>query len=303
MSRKGAIEGGGVWGGEEEGGSTLVEEDEEEEEEQEGAGPAWLLCGLTVLLPSAMADWTSKEAPPQPSDVTFAWLPSPTFKPEGPPFSLVFLARRRRRLLARDDEGEEAEDEVDVMELGFVFLDFIPAGLVKVDGGAARLLRFPTLAKSLLRLPSDSGSEQGFRNGDLLSLSLQKTTAIEPPTTEPPPPGPVPPDPNRSMPSFPEPTEVPVVLLTPSRTSTDTLDCSLLFRLPPLSFFDLPERPKSFLLLLSRSLSFPIFLARFTEGIPDETEAEPDVTVSEERHLLLVLLDEEDSDWPIFFNA
>lgn len=58
MSRKGAIEGGGVWGGEEEGGGTLAEEDEEEEEEeeQEGAGTAWPVCGLTVLLPSAMAD-------------------------------------------------------------------------------------------------------------------------------------------------------------------------------------------------------------------------------------------------------
>lgn len=57
MSRKGAIEGGGVWGGEEEGGSTLVEdEDEEEEEEEQGAGPAWLVFGLTDLLPSPMAD-------------------------------------------------------------------------------------------------------------------------------------------------------------------------------------------------------------------------------------------------------
>lgn len=206
-------------------------------------------------------------------------------------------------MVARDDEEEEAEEEVDVMELGFVFLDFSPAGLVKDDGGAARLLRFPILVKSLLRLPSDSGSEQGLRNGDLLSLSLQKTTAIEPPTTEPPAPPPVPPDPRRSMPSFPEPTEAPVVLVTPSRTSTDTLDCSLPFRLALLSFLDLPERPKSFRLPFSRSLSFPIFLARFAEGRPDEMEAEPEVTVSEERHLFLVLLEEvDDSDWPIFFK-
>lgn len=57
MSRKGAIEGGGVWGGEEEGGSTLVEEDDEDdEEEEEGAGPVWQVCGLTDLLPSAPAD-------------------------------------------------------------------------------------------------------------------------------------------------------------------------------------------------------------------------------------------------------
>ena len=127
-------------------------------------------------------------------------------------------------MVASDDEGEEADEEVDVMELGLAFLDFSPAGRVREDGGAARPLRFPMLLRSLLRLPSDSGSEQGLRNGDLLSLSLQKTTAIEPPTTEPPAPPPVPPGPRRSMPSFPEPTEAPVVLLTPSRTSTDTFD-------------------------------------------------------------------------------
>lgn len=45
-----------MWGGEEEGGSTLVEDEEEEEEEQQGAGPAWLVCGLTDLPPSPMAD-------------------------------------------------------------------------------------------------------------------------------------------------------------------------------------------------------------------------------------------------------
>lgn len=54
MSRKGAIEGGGVWGGEEDGGSTLVDDDEEEEEQ--GAGPAWPVSGLTDLLPSPTAD-------------------------------------------------------------------------------------------------------------------------------------------------------------------------------------------------------------------------------------------------------
>ncbi|KAF3845728.1 hypothetical protein F7725_002806 [Dissostichus mawsoni] len=152
VSRRGAMEGGGVCGGEEEGGSTLVEEEEEEEEEE---------------------------------------------------------------------HGEEAEEEVDVMELALVFLDFSPEGLDNEDCGAARLLRFPILAISLLR---DRGSEHGLRNGDLLSLSLQKTTAIEPPTTELPVPPPVPPGPMRSMPSFPEHTEAPVVLLTPSRTSTDTFD-------------------------------------------------------------------------------
>lgn len=75
------------------------------------------------------------------------------------------------------------------------------------------------------------------------------------------------------------------------------------FRLLLLSFLDLLERAKSFLLTLSRSLSFPIFLVRFTDGRPDEMEADPDVTVSEERHLPLVLLEEEDSDWPIFFDV
>lgn len=237
--------------------------------------------------------------------MTFVWLPSPAVNPAAPPFSLVFLAGRRRRLVARDDEGDEAEEEVDVMELGFVFLDFSPAGLVKEDGGAASLLRFSILAKSLLRLPSDSGSEQGLRNGDLLSLSLQKTTAIEPPTTEPPATPTAPPGPRRSMPSFPEPTDAPVVLLTPSRTRTDTFDCSLPFRLLLPSFLDLPERPKSFRQSLSRSLSLLIFLALFAEVRPDEMDAEPDVTVNEERHLLLVLLEDEDedSDWPIFFNV
>lgn len=189
------------------------------------------------------------------------------------------------------------------MELGLVFLDFNPVGAVKEDGGAARLLLFPMLDKSLPRLLRDSGSEHGFRNGDLLSLSLQKTTAMEPPTTDPPPPPPVPPDPSRSIPSFPEPTLDPVVLLTPSRTSTETLDWSLPLRLP-LSFLDLPERPRSFL-LPCLSLSFPSFRVLFTEGSPDKTGAAPAVTESEERHLLLVLLEdeEEDSDWPIFFNV
>lgn len=141
-----------------------------------------------------------------------------------PPFSLVFFAMRRRCLVGRVEEGEEAEDEVDVMELGLAFLDFSPAVLAKDDGGAARLLRFPIAVTSLLRLPRDSGSEHGLRKGDLLSLSLQNTTAIEPPTTELPAPVPAPPGPSRSIPSFPDPTEAPVVLLTPSRTSTDTLD-------------------------------------------------------------------------------
>lgn len=176
------------------------------------------------MLLSSIADGESNEAPPQPSDVDFVWLPSPAAKTAVAIFLPFFLAKRRRRLVAKDDEGEDAEEEVDVMELGFVLLDFSSAGLVKDDGGPARLLRLLKPARSLLRPPNESGSEQGFRKGDLLSLSLQKTTAIEPPTTEPPAPPPVLPGPSRSMLSFPEPTEAPVVLLTPSRTRTDTLD-------------------------------------------------------------------------------
>lgn len=107
------------------------------------------------------------------------------------------------------------------MDPGLAFCDGSAAALLREEGGAARLLRLPMELRSLPRPPSDSGSEHGLRNGDLLSLSLQKTTAIEPPTTELPAPPPVPPVPNKSMPSFPE---EPVVLLTPSRTSTETLD-------------------------------------------------------------------------------
>lgn len=302
VSREGGTDGGGVCGGEEEGGRTLVEE--EEEEEEQGAVTAGQMCGLTTLLPSPTEDLTSREAPPQLSDMTVVWLPSTTGNPEAPAFCLVFLARRRRRLVAKDEEGEEAEEEVDVMELGFVFLDFKAAGLFKEDGGPARLLRFPILDRSLPRPVRDNGSEQGLRNGDLLSLSLQKTTAIEPPTTEPPGPPPVPPDPRRSMPSFPEPTEAPVVLLTPSRTSTDTLDWSFPFRPLPPSFLVLFERLGSFLLVLSGTLSFPTFLTRFTEERPDETEEGSEVTISEERHLFLVLLEDEcDSAWLTFFTV
>lgn len=231
-------------------------------------------------------------------------MSSPSAEPPAPPFSRVFFPSRRRRLVARDDEGEEAEEEVDVVELGLVLLDFGAAVLDKEEeeGGAARELRLPTLLRSLLRPPSDSGSEQGLRNGDLLSLSLRNTTAMEPPL---PPPGP--PAPRRSMPSFPEPTEAPVVLLTPSRTITDTLDCSLPLRMPLLSFLDLPERLDSFLPPFStRSLSFATFLPRLAEGSTDEMGPEPEVAwvgESEERPLLLARREEEDDDsaWPVFF--
>lgn len=60
----------------------------------------------------------------------------------------------------------------------------------------------------------------------------------------------------------------------------------------------------SFLLSLSRSLSFLIFLVRFADGKPGETEADPEETISEERHLLLVVLaGAEASERAIFFNV
>lgn len=284
MSCKGATADGGVWGGDEEGGSTLTEEDEVEEEQ--GVGPAWPVWGLAGFRPSAAADWTSKEGPLQISVMGFNGSTSPAV---ASPFSLFFL--RRRPLFVREDEGEEAKEDVDVMELGLVFLGFNLAGLVNEDCAASRF-RFSTLTKSLLLLLSGRGSEQGLRNGDLLSLSLQKTTAIEPPTTELPDPTLGPPGPSRSMPILAEPTDGPVVLLTPSRTKTDTLDWSLLLR--PPSFFSLPERTKFFLPPLSLSLT--IFLARLASPRPEETAAEPEVTVSEERHLLLDFNGDEDPD-------
>lgn len=216
------------------------------------------------------------------------------------PFSLFVLVARWRFLFPRDSEEEEAKEEVDVTEAGFVFLVFKLAGLVKGGGGAGSLCCFFMAGRSLVRPPSDSGFKQGLRKGDLLSLSLQKTTAIEPPTTELPDPPVVPPDPKRSMLIFPEPSDAPVVLLTPSRNRTETLDCSLLFRLP--SFLDLPVCVKPFLQSFFRSFSLPIFLACFAKVRPDEMDAEPDVTISEEMYLPLILEDEEDSAWPIFFN-
>lgn len=213
MSLRGAEEGGGVGGGEEEGGRTLVEE--EEEEEEQGAEPAWPGCGLGGLHTSPEAAGVS-DAPAQASDAPL----SSTFEP-APPLSLVFRTNRRRRFVTRDEEGDEADEEVEVMEPGLAFWDVSAAGLLMDEGGAARLLLFPIELRSLPRPPSERGSEHGLRNGDLLSLSRQKTTAMDPPTTELPVPPPAPPAPKRSIPSFPD---APVVLLTPSRTSTETLD-------------------------------------------------------------------------------
>lgn len=212
-----------------------------------------------------------------PSELQLALVPSESAKPPALSFSRVFFPSRRLRLVARDDEGDDAEEEVDVVELGLAFLDFSDVGLDKDEGGAARELRLSTLPMSLLRTVKDRGSAQGLRNGDLLSLSLRKTTAMDPPTTAPPEPPPGPPAPRSSIPSFPEPTELPVVLLTPSRTSTETLDCSLAF-LPPLSFLERPERPDSFFPPFStRSLSFPNFRPRLATGRAGGMEAEPEV--------------------------
>lgn len=279
-----------MWGGEEEGGSTLMAEEHEAEEEQ-SAGPDWLIWGLTDFRLSPAEDWTSNEAPLQISILLFIWLTSPAVDPVASLFSLNFLPVLWRPLFTKEDEGEEAKEDVDVMELCFVFLGFNLTELVREEG-VASLFRFSMLAKSLLRLLRDRGSEQGLRNGDLLSLSLQKTTAIEPPTTELPDPPLVPPGPRSSMPIFPEPTDGPVVLLTPSRTKTETFDCSLLFR--PPSFFNLLERSTFFLLPFSFSLT--IFLARFANPKPEETGTEPEVTRSEEMHLLFDLDGDEDSD-------
>lgn len=201
------------------------------------------------------------------------------------PFSRGFFPGLRLRFAAEDDVGEEADDDVEVVELGLAFFDLSP--VVLVEDRDERVFRcLPVLFKSLTLTGRESGSEQGFRNGDRLSLSRRKTTAIDPPTTE----GPVvPPGPMRSIPILPL---FPVVLLTPSRTSTETLDCSLPFLLLPPSFLDLAERPDSFLL----GFSFPVFRTLLAEDeeavrgreavLPDDAERGED---SEGKRLLLLL--------------
>lgn len=174
-----------------------------------------------------------------------------SFPPTVSPFSLGFFPGLLLRFPANDVVGEEADEDVDVAELGLAFFDFSPPELVE-EGGRSMLRCFPVLLKSLLLPGRARVSEQGLRKGDRLSLSRRNTTAIDPPTTD----GPEAPlGPRRSIPNFPE---FPVVLLTPSRTKTDTLDWSLPFLLPPLSFLDLPERPTSFF----PALSLPVFRPR-----------------------------------------
>lgn len=248
MSRDGGKESGGVWGGEEDGGRTLVEEVEEEEEDDddEGVGPSGVEGGLEGLGPATIRGWRSGEASVQ---VEFPVPVLPSGLSTGAPFSRGFFPGLRRRLVAEDDVGEDADDDVEVVELGLTFLDFVLAPKRAFRG-------LPVLFNSLARPDRGSSSEQGLRNGDRLSLSRRNTTAIDPPTDGPA--GPT--GPSRSRPSLPE---FPVVLLTPSRTSTDTLDCSLAFR--PPTFFDLPERPELFLLGFSLLVLRPL-LAEDTEA-------------------------------------
>lgn len=235
---------GGVCGGEEEGGRALVEE-EEEEDDDEGVGAGSKAGGLEGLGCDPPGAFTS----PPPAKAA-------------PLLSRSFLPGRRRRLATEEEQGEEVEEEV--LEVGVTVLAFRRVGLATLDGAKTFLCCccwLPALLRSLpppapLRDGSDSGSEHGFRNGERLSLSRRNTTAME---DEPLPLTTAPLGPRRSTPSFPAvpgALVVPVVLLTPSRTRTDTLDCSLAF-LPPafLEWLDLPDSflaPFSFLVLRAR---------------------------------------------------
>lgn len=242
-------------GGEEDGGSKLADEEAEDEEEDDGVGPGRAEGGLDGLDPAPTSGCISPDTPiHSPTTVLqlllefLASLPSTVS-----PFSLGFFPGLLLRFAAKDDVGEEADEDVDVAELGLFFFDLSPPWLVKEEG--LRMLRcFPVLFGSLTLPGRGRVSEQGLRKGDRLSLSLRNTTAIDPPTTDDPegPPTTPPLGPRRSMPNFPE---FPVVLLTPSRTRTDTLDWSLPFLLLPPSFLDLPERSASI-------LSLPVFRPR-----------------------------------------
>lgn len=251
VSWQGGSESGGVRGGDE-GTAMLVDEDEGVEAGRQGGG-------LQDLEPTTIPDWTSSPDMPQPP---MRLRPTPSSASPHLPFSLTslpFFPRFRLGLAAEEEEGDEAEEEeVEVVELGLAFLGLRIDSWEEEGEGEARVPRLFILPMSLLLPEIAMGSEQGLRKGDLLSLSLRNTTAMEPPTTPPlPPPAwtecslPTPP----RTPSFPTPPSTPVVLLTPSRTSIDTLDCSFFFLL-------LPERPPSF---LPFSLSFPDF-RRFLAG-------------------------------------
>lgn len=308
VSRDGGKDNGDVCGGEEDGGSTLADEEVEDDEEDDGVGPGRAEGGLDGLDPTPTNGCISDDTPTQPSptvlQLLLAFLAS--LSSTVSPFSLGFLPGLLLRFAASDDVGEEADEDVDVAELGLAFFDFSPPGLVE-EGGPRMLRCFPVLLKSLLLPGRAKVSEQGLRKGDRLSLSRRNTTAIDPPTTDgPEAPLTTPLGPRRSMPNFPG---FPVVLLTPSRTRTDTLDCSLPFLLLPPSFLDLPERPASFF----PALSLPVFRPRLVADedavgwrdvlLPEEAERGGE---RDDRRLLLLAFglweDEEevDSDSPAF---
>lgn len=263
-------------------------EEEEDEDDEEGVGAGSNVGGL---------DGFGSE------------IPGGAFT--SPPvalFSRSFFPGRRRRLATEEEQGEEVEE--DVLEVGVAFFALRRVGLVTL-AGARTFLCFCWLALpgSLPRDCRDSGSEHGFRNGERLSLSRRNTTAIEPPTTEEEPPT-APPGPMWSTPSFPAApgAAVPVVLLTPSRTRTDTFDCNLAF-FPP-SFLECPDRPDSFLPPFSRSFSFLFFWVRLADvaglgregakAVGERGGGDDEVI----RRLLLVLaLRDVDSDWLVFLAA
>lgn len=244
-------------GGEEDGGRILADEELEDDEEDEGVGPGRAEGGLDGLDPTPTNGCISVDTPAQPPPTVLQLLLAPleSLPSTVSSFSLSFFPGLLLRFATNEEVGEEADEDVDVAELGLAFFDFSP--LEFVDDGGPRMLRcFPVLLGSLPLPGRASVSEQGLRNGDRLSLSRRNTTAIDPPTTEgPEAPLTTPEGPRRSRPNFPE---FPVVLLTPSRTKTDTLDWSLPFLLLPLSFLALPERPAS----VFPTFSLPVFRPR-----------------------------------------
>lgn len=241
--------------GEEDGGRILADEEVEDDEEEEGVGPGRAEGGLDGLDSTPTKGCISVATPGQtpPTVPQLLLTPLESLPSALIPFSLGFFPGLLLRFAASEEVGEEADE--DVAELGLAFFDLSPLGFVD-DGGPSMLRCFPVLLWSLPLPGRASVSEHGLRNGDRLSLSRRKTTAIDPPTTEgPEAPLTTPPGPRISRPSFPE---FPVVLLTPSRTRTETLDWSLPFLVPPLSFLDLPERLASFFPIFS----LPVFRPR-----------------------------------------
>lgn len=250
---------GGVQGGDE-GGGAQVEDDEVDDEDDgiRAGGSGGGLEGLELLeVLDGMSSPDKTQLPPSTEEAAVA--PSTTFKT----LRFCFLPNLLLPLVNKREEGEEAaEEEVEVVELGLTFFDLRTDACEGEADKCIRALVFWALPKSLFLAESETGSELGLRKGDRLSLSLRKTTAIDPPTSVP---LLAPPWPGRSivLATTPNLLELipPVVLLTPSRTSTDTLDCSFPFREPLLIFFNLPGRTLSF--FPTFSFSFTTFLAFF----------------------------------------